>query len=58
MDMTLVQFVGLLQQIGEVSAIENGEQKEETPLSGDNAFAVSKQLFPRGRSRRLCVNQK
>lgn len=52
MDMTLVQFVGFLQQIGEVSVIENGDAKEETPLSGDAGFAMAKQLFPRGRSRR------
>jgi hypothetical protein len=52
MDMTLVQFVAVLQQIEEVSKIEMGDEKQETSLSGNAGFALAKTMFPRGRSRR------
>jgi len=52
MDMTLVQFIAIAQQIEEVSKIEMGEEKEETSLSGNAGFNLAKRIFPRGRSRR------
>jgi hypothetical protein len=53
MDMTLVQFAAVLQQIEEVSKLEmGGDDKQETSLAGDAGFALAKTLFPRGRSRR------
>ena len=50
--MTLKKFTTWLKEVAIVQKMEFGEGKEETSLDGDAGFAMAKQLFPRGRSRR------
>lgn len=49
-NMTIDQFTGMLEQIGNVVELEIGEEpKKEVSLSGEKAFALGRQILPRGR---------
>jgi len=45
--MNIRSFLLLLREIGPLTALEFG-QDDETPLTGEAAFALAKRLFPRG----------
>jgi len=47
--MTLPQFIGMVEQIGNVVELETGEEpKRPTSVSGNKAFALGRQILPRG----------
>lgn len=51
MAMTIRQFMGMLEQAGEVLKMECGDNKneQETSLTGEQGFALAQRIFPRGK---------
>jgi hypothetical protein len=48
MNMTIRQFMAMIEQAAEISKLEYGEEKQETSLTGDQGIALAKRVFPRG----------
>lgn len=49
MSMTISQFMGMLEQIGEILKLECGEEKEEVSLTGEQGFSLARRIFPKGK---------
>jgi len=48
--LTITQFNGLLEEVGTISRLENGVEKEDVSLEGENGFKLAKQIFKKGKN--------